>query len=105
MADHEDFIEEHAEEEQKSDKHNWGAADLEKVTAMSSNEDEKEVEVLGNLERLIEAPMEKKATIKLKKEDVQTIIDELLVSKLRAEKELLNAEGDLKKALRSLTGF
>ncbi|KAL3082774.1 hypothetical protein niasHS_010576 [Heterodera schachtii] len=88
-----------------TNKNRWDAdaANLEKVTDFHEEKDEmNEIskESLGNLKA---QPGEKRFSVR--KEDVQTIVDELEVSRIIAEKKLIQHEGNLKAALLDLMGF
>uniref|UniRef100_A0A183BUG3 HYPK_UBA domain-containing protein n=1 Tax=Globodera pallida TaxID=36090 RepID=A0A183BUG3_GLOPA len=94
-----------AEAESSQLKNRWDAdaANLEKVTDFQEEKDEmNEIskESLGNLKA---QPGEKRFTVR--KEDVQTIVEELEVSRVIAERKLIQHEGSLRAALLDLMGF
>ena len=94
-------------------KHNSGAADLEKVTDYA---EEKEISAGDDLSNAINAISDKRkqeadlkaqlekqlASVKVKKEDVELIQNELEISKVKAERVLKEHNGDLSAALSAL---
>ena len=94
----------------QSKQHNSGAADLEKVTDYA---EEKEITDGANLNDAMNALNDKRkkeadkkaererqlASVKVKKEDVELIVNELEISKLKAERVLKENNGDLSAAL------
>ena len=79
------------------------AADLEKVTDFHEDKDEMNIvstESLGNLKA---QPEQKKFT--LRKEDIQTIMQELEVPRLMAERKLVQHKGNLRAAILDMIGF
>lgn len=101
-----------AEQAKTQKTHNSGAADLEKVTDYA---EEKEIDT-GSLNGTMNAIAEKRkrdaelkaehekllAGVKVKKEDVDVIMNEFEISKLKAERCLKEHGGDLKGALSAL---
>ncbi|CAF0718132.1 unnamed protein product [Brachionus calyciflorus] len=93
-------------------KHNTGAADLEKVTDYA---EEKEISG-GNLDNAINAITDKRrrdaeqkadlekrlASVKVKKEDVDVVVQEFEVPRPKAERVLKENNGDLQAALTAL---
>ena len=93
--------------------HNSGAADLEKVTDYA---EEKEISAGDDLNNAINVISDKRkkeadlkeqkerqlASVKVKKEDVELILNEFEISKLSAERVLKEHNGDLSAALTSL---
>jgi NACalpha-BTF3-like transcription factor len=96
----------------QSGKHNTGQADLEKVTDYA---EEKEIET-SNLNNAMNAISDKRkkdadikaerekmlANVKVKKEDVDIIMCEFEINKLRAERVLKEQNGSLNAALSAL---
>ena len=96
----------------KSKTHSSGAADLEKVTDFA---EEKEIDA-GNLNDAMSVIADKRkkdaeakaerekmlASVKVKKEEVEIIMNEFEVTKLKAERCLKEHNGDLKSALSAL---
>ena len=96
-----------------SAKHNSGAADLEKVTDYA---EEKEISAGDDLNNAINVISDKRkqeadlkeakerqlASVKVKKEDVELILNEFEITKMRAERVLKEHNGDLSAALTSL---
>ncbi|MFH4974644.1 hypothetical protein AB6A40_001353 [Gnathostoma spinigerum] len=68
------------------------------------NDDRKEVsnEKLGSL---INGPRKKKKVVNVRKEDIQMIVDELELPRIRAEKKLIEHNGDVIAATKDLLGF
>lgn len=83
-------------EEKPLDKHNWGAADLEKVTDFQEERDDFATDNVDHLKA--EAPQ----VISLLAEDVKFLEKELDLRKALAEKYLIEARGDLKACLEHL---
>jgi NACalpha-BTF3-like transcription factor len=92
--------------------HNTGAADLEKVTDYA---EEKEISAGDALEafnaindkRKQEADLKEQrekqlASVKVKKEDVELILNEFEITKLKAERILKENNGDLSAAMKAL---
>jgi len=107
-----DKDEQEATAAQKSKVHNSGAADLEKVTdyaeekeidsgkltdAMTAISDKRKKEAESRIER--EKVL---ASVKVKKEDIDVVVNEFEISRPRAERCLREAGGDLKTALTAL---
>ena len=95
-----------------SKQHNTGAADLEKVTDYA---EEKEISAGDALEafnaindkRKQEADLKEQrekqlASVKVKKEDVELILNEFEITKLKAERILKENNGDLSAAMKAL---
>ena len=95
-----------------TNKHNSGAADLEKVTDYA---EEKEISAGDALEafnaindkRKQEADLKEQkekqlASVKVKKEDVELILNEFEITKLKAERVLKENNGDLSAAMIAL---
>jgi NACalpha-BTF3-like transcription factor len=95
-----------------SKQHNTGAADLEKVTDYA---EEKEISAGDALEafnaindkRKQEADLKEQkekqlASVKVKKEDVELILNEFEITKLKAERILKENNGDLSAAMKTL---
>jgi len=95
-----------------SNKHNSGAADLEKVTDYA---EEKEISAGDALEafnvindkRKQEADLKEQrekhlASVKVKKEDVELILNEFEITKIKAERILKENNGDLSAAMKTL---
>uniref|UniRef100_A0A1I7XQB0 HYPK_UBA domain-containing protein n=1 Tax=Heterorhabditis bacteriophora TaxID=37862 RepID=A0A1I7XQB0_HETBA len=93
------------EESKVNDKHNWGAADLEKVTDVHEDKDDLKVssDALG---KLIAVPQHStKKVVNIKKEDLQMIMSELELPKVVVEKKLIEVNGDPVAAMKNLLGF
>uniref|UniRef100_A0A915B402 Nascent polypeptide-associated complex subunit alpha-like UBA domain-containing protein n=1 Tax=Parascaris univalens TaxID=6257 RepID=A0A915B402_PARUN len=86
-------------------KHDWAAADLEKVTDF--HEDNDNVKEVSNvkLDSLISGPQAARKVVNIRREDVQLIVDELELPRIRAEKKLIEHDGDVIAATKSLLGF
>ncbi|EGT32971.1 hypothetical protein CAEBREN_13724 [Caenorhabditis brenneri] len=93
------------DEKQQVDKHNWGSEELSKV---SDNQEEKEenlklnTDALGNLFNN-SAPARPK--INIKKEDLQLVMTELELPEATVRAKLIETNGDVREALRSLCGL
>ena len=96
----------------KESKHNSGAADLEKVTdyaeekEISASDLNDAMNAISNKRKKdddLKAAREKMlATVKVKKEDVEIIVNEFEISKQKAERVLKEHNADLVAALSSL---
>ncbi|VDM46164.1 unnamed protein product, partial [Toxocara canis] len=86
-------------------KHDWAAADLEKVTDFhEENDNVKEVSNV-KLDSLINGPQAASKVVNIRREDVQLIVDELELPRIRAEKTLIEHDGDVIAATKALLGF
>lgn len=97
----------------QSNKHDSGAADLEKVTDYA---EEKEISASGDLNNAMNAITDKRkkdaelkaerekmlASVKVKKEDVEIIVNEFEITKAKAERVLKEHNADLAAALSAL---
>uniref|UniRef100_A0A9J2P265 Nascent polypeptide-associated complex subunit alpha-like UBA domain-containing protein n=1 Tax=Ascaris lumbricoides TaxID=6252 RepID=A0A9J2P265_ASCLU len=109
-------------------KHDWAAADLEKVKFLMApyghmffstyitlhllqvtdfHEDNDNVKEVSNvkLDSLISGPQAARKVVNIRREDVQLIVDELELPRIRAEKKLIEHDGDVIAATKSLLGF
>ncbi|CAD5206542.1 unnamed protein product [Bursaphelenchus okinawaensis] len=77
------------------DKHNWGAADLEKVTDYEEDKDEVGT---GNVDHL---KVQEQEVVSLRAEDISFLMKACELSRAYAEKILIDARGQLKVALRN----
>ncbi|CAI2310570.1 unnamed protein product [Caenorhabditis sp. 36 PRJEB53466] len=94
------------EKQQQVDKHNWGSEELSKVSDTRDEKDDQDLQLnpdaLGNLFNS-SAPARPK--INIKKDDLQLIMNELELSEATVRSKLIETNGDVKAALRSLCGL
>ncbi|EJW87197.1 hypothetical protein WUBG_01890 [Wuchereria bancrofti] len=87
----------------------WAAADLEKVTDFNEDSDIGREVSNEKLDSLISGPSgprrESGKVVNVKKEDVLLIMDELELPRIRAEKKLIEHNGDIIAATKDLLGF
>ncbi|VDK71688.1 unnamed protein product [Onchocerca ochengi] len=87
----------------------WAAADLEKVTDFNEDSDIGREVSNEKLDSLISGPSgslrENRKIVNVRKEDVLLIMDELELPKIRAEKKLIEHNGDVIAATKDLLGF
>ncbi|KAL6732431.1 hypothetical protein Aduo_003192 [Ancylostoma duodenale] len=102
MADKDDAPEEEAKQ---NDKHNWGAADLEKVKEVVEDKDDLNMssDALGKIMSHPQ-PMRQKI-INIKKDDLEMIMNELELPKSVVERKLIEVNGDPMAAMKSFIGF
>lgn len=86
------------------DKHNWGSEELSKVSDTHEDKDDSKLsaDALGNLFNS-SAPARPK--INIKKEDLQLIMNELELPEATVRAKLIDTNGDVREALRSLCGL
>ena len=89
------------EEEKTIDKHNWGAADLEKMVEENAEKDDLRTDGAGNVDHL---KVDITKSISLRAEDVKLLIDEFELKRGQAERYLIKHRGDISGALRELIG-
>ncbi|KAK6046215.1 hypothetical protein COOONC_16280 [Cooperia oncophora] len=103
MADKDDGMAE--EEVKQNDKHNWGAADLEKVNVVEEEKDDLKMssDALGKIIANPQQPQRK--IVNIKKDDLEMIMHELELPKSVVEKKLIEVNGDPIAAIKSFMGF
>ncbi|VDL84088.1 unnamed protein product [Nippostrongylus brasiliensis] len=103
MADKDDGIPD--EEVKQNDKHNWGAADLEKVNVVDEDKDDLKMssDAIGKIIQHPQQPRQK--VVNIKKDDLEMIMHELELPKSVVERKLIEVNGDPVAAIRSFTGF
>ncbi|CAI4230254.1 unnamed protein product [Auanema sp. JU1783] len=105
MADKDDIVDDVEENQDKQqDKHNWGAAELEKVTDHTEDKDDAKVssDALGKLIKNTQNAVQK--VVHVKKDDLQMLMNELELPKAVIEKKLIECNGNPVAALKSLLG-
>uniref|UniRef100_A0A914UR19 Nascent polypeptide-associated complex subunit alpha-like UBA domain-containing protein n=1 Tax=Plectus sambesii TaxID=2011161 RepID=A0A914UR19_9BILA len=97
-------VDEEDEASQKNPhKHNSGQADLEKVTDFA---EDKELRISSDVGTLIgNTGSEDTAKLTIRKEDVDLIMRELEVPRVKAERKLREHRGNAKAAMKDLLGF
>ncbi|EFP00557.1 hypothetical protein GCK72_000143 [Caenorhabditis remanei] len=92
------------EEKQQVDKHNWGSEELSKVSDTKEDGDDLKLntDALGNL---FNASAPARPKINIKKEDLQLIMNELELPEATVRAKLIDTNGDVGEALRSLCGL
>ncbi|RCN48432.1 hypothetical protein ANCCAN_05427 [Ancylostoma caninum] len=102
MADKDDAPEEEAKQ---NDKHNWGAADLEKVKEVVEDKDDLNMssDALGKIMSHPQPVRQK--IINIKKDDLEMIMNELELPKSVVERKLIEVNGDPMAAMKSFIGF
>ncbi|VDM95367.1 unnamed protein product [Thelazia callipaeda] len=87
----------------------WAAADLEKVTDFNEDSDNGREVSNEKLDSLISGPSGpskgNQKIVNIKKEDILLIMHELELPKIRAEKKLIEHNGDIIAAVKDLLGF
>ncbi|PIO76650.1 hypothetical protein TELCIR_01244 [Teladorsagia circumcincta] len=103
MADKDDGMAE--EEVKQNDKHNWGAADLEKVNVVEEEKDDLKMssDAIGKIISNPQQPQRK--IVNIKKDDLEMIMHELELPKSVVEKKLIEVNGDPIAAIKSFMGF
>ncbi|EYC37937.1 hypothetical protein Y032_0756g2090 [Ancylostoma ceylanicum] len=107
MADKDDAPEEEAKQ---NDKHNWGAADLEKASFNGLNEvveDKDDLNMSSDaLGKIMSHPQPvRQKIINIKKDDLEMIMNELELPKSVVERKLIEVNGDPMAAMKSFIGF
>uniref|UniRef100_A0A1I7ULY6 HYPK_UBA domain-containing protein n=1 Tax=Caenorhabditis tropicalis TaxID=1561998 RepID=A0A1I7ULY6_9PELO len=94
------------DDKQQVDKHNWGSEELSKVSDTREDKDDLKLntDALGNLFNS-SAPAPTRPKINIKKEDLQLIMNELELPESTVRAKLLETNGDVREALRSLCGL
>ncbi|CAA95797.1 Nascent polypeptide-associated complex subunit alpha-like UBA domain-containing protein [Caenorhabditis elegans] len=92
------------DEKQQVDKHNWGSEELSKVSDTREEKDDLKLntDALGNL---FNASAPARPKINIKKEDLQLIMNELELQEGTVRAKLIETNGDVREALRSLCGL
>ena len=81
------------------------AADLEKVTDFQEDTDNVKGGLTEKLDSLISGTQVARKKVTLRKEDIQLIVDELELPRARAERKLIEHDGNVMLALKDLMGF
>lgn len=102
MADKDDGQD---EDVKPNDKHNWGAADLEKVNIVEEDKDDLKMssDAIGKIISHPQQPRQK--VVNIKKDDLELIMHELELPKSMVEKKLIEVNGDVIAAIKSFMGF
>uniref|UniRef100_A0A0N5ADK9 HYPK_UBA domain-containing protein n=1 Tax=Syphacia muris TaxID=451379 RepID=A0A0N5ADK9_9BILA len=89
----------------KSKHERANAAELEKVTDFQEETDNIKAASKERLDSIINEAQVAKKKVTVKKEDIQLIVDELELPRARAERKLVEHDGDVALALKDLMGF
>ncbi|CAJ0595275.1 unnamed protein product [Cylicocyclus nassatus] len=93
------------EETKQNDKHNWGAADLEKVKEVVEDKDDLDMSSAA-LGKIMSHPQPvRQKIINIKKDDLEMIMNELELPKSVVERKLVEVNGDPIAAMKSFMGF
>uniref|UniRef100_A0A0K0DJP0 HYPK_UBA domain-containing protein n=1 Tax=Angiostrongylus cantonensis TaxID=6313 RepID=A0A0K0DJP0_ANGCA len=104
MADKDDGLPD--EDVKQNDKHNWGAADLEKVVNVVEEEKDDLRMSSDALGKIIANPQQpRQKIVNIKKDDLEMIMNELELPKSVVEKKLIEVNGDPIAAIKSFIGF